>query len=324
MAERPCKRANNNGGDDAELIDAASESTKDELGEHAGIMESFKTEILGKMDAANNTMRQTILESVYECVNKIDATNQRRFSRQDAKLLDLEERLERLEGKGKQTETQLGALETGLAAANVAVPDPPRLDFDDFDRNVDHTVLKIRAVDPVSADAASAALSPVFEEMGLTDNDVELEGPQPGRAFTLRFKGAAGLAANRATKFLGLQKVNGRWRDFMAKTPGGGGESKLYVDRDKNKRTTRAELIGRKLLSTLREKHPGVNLFFKRSTLSISAGWSPLAKIIVESPSEFSLRWNIPKAEELAVAKDEVLQKVKGLVAEPEDRVQWG
>ena len=109
--------------------------------------------------------------------------------------------------------------------------------------------------------------------MGITENDVELEGPQPGRAFTLRFKGAAGLAANRATKFLGLQKVNGRWRDFMAKTPGGGGVSKLYIDRDKNKRTTRAELIGRKLLSTLREKHPGVNLFFKRSTLSISAGW---------------------------------------------------
>ena len=38
------------------------------------------------MDLANNTMRQTILESVFECVNKVDAANQRRFSSQDAKI----------------------------------------------------------------------------------------------------------------------------------------------------------------------------------------------------------------------------------------------
>ena len=289
----------------------------------AGILEEFKADLLAKVETGNNALRNSVMQSVFECVNQIDQATQRRFVRQEGRMSDIEKRLDRLEAKGKGNEEKIGALETGLAAAAAANPDPPPLDFDDFDRGVDHTVLTIRAVEAVAVAAVSEAIKPITESMGLGENDFELQGQQPGRAFTLRFTGAPGLASNRATKFMGLQKVDGQWRGVKAKTPTGG-ESKVFVDRDKNRRTMRGEFIGRKLASVVRERAGGANVFFKKSALSISIGWTPLVKVEVVSPGEFVLRWNIEKAVEMEIDRDEVLAKVKEMVAEPEDRVVWG
>ena len=132
------------------------------------------------------------------------------------------------------------------------------------------------------------------------------------RNFTVQFKGAAGLAARRANQaFLGLKDPNGNWLDIQAVGPSqSSGQRKsvrLYMGRDKNKKTLRQEGAARKMWKALQAEHPDKSFHYLRNDAAITVDWQPLCRAEATAKST-NILWkpdivaahNISKAEALA------------------------
>jgi hypothetical protein len=268
-------------------------------------------------------MGTALEKSTHHLIKQVDASNQLRFAKQDNKIDDISRRLLLLEKAKPVCDTYLEKLTVGLAAASSMAPPIPVLD-NDFDRPIDPTVVRIRSVEPVRSAAALAALQEMLNSMGeITEKDYKIEGKELSRAFTLRFGGAPGLAANRARKFLGLQRENGAWKELECGTTANG-KSRLYLDVDKNRKTQRGELISRKLSAILKTAHPDHDIFLKKAALTISSRWTPLARVLEVTGSDYRIGWNTALVASLRVGRDEVEAALTTALAEPADMVQWG
>eukprot|EP00969_Alexandrium_andersonii_P138619 6130290-Alexandrium_andersonii.AAC.1 len=74
------------------------------------------------------------------------------------------------------------------------------MDEEIFDRDIDTTILKIGAPEFIPKADLLAALHPWLHDAGVEPDQVELQGPDQGKRYTLQFKGTAGIAANRVRK----------------------------------------------------------------------------------------------------------------------------
>ena len=148
-------------------------------------------------------------------------------------------------------------------------------------------------------------------EVGLEAANYELQGEQLGKIFTLRFLGEANLAARRLNKFMdNLKLANGGWRGLDAQSPTGT-TVKLYVNRDRNPRQVKEEVLGKRLqkivAQQLAAKGNPLHCFYKKHDTTLFVNWQPVAKLIVEGPEAVSIRWNVVAANPLDLDRDAIV-----------------
>ena len=161
--------------------------------------------------------------------------------------------------------------------------------------------------------------------MGLDKDAAEVEGEQPSRAYTIRFKGEIGLASKRVGKMLGLARTATGWRDFLViGFESDIADTKVYMDVDKNRKTKRRELIGRRLCRDMRDDLGAKAVFHKKENGMLELSFVPLARIVVVDETDYRIEWNTDLCLKKQIDKKKYVDLLKSAMGSPGQLVVWG
>ena len=279
-------------------------------------------------------LEELLKEMKTECTNSIagvmenalrkaDANYQARFFKIESELMELKARVAQLEGWKPEVERQTSAMRQAVAMAEDKVPVASALDQEDFEKDPDLTIIRARAMDAITPSSLLDALGEIVDAMSLEKNQYEIKGKELDKVYVIKFKGATGLAARRARKFLSLQRDSDGWKNFFAKTPDGA-DTRVYLDGDKNRKQIRKEVLSRKLQRVLKEKYPNNEFFNRKRDATISSDWVPLARVVVPDPDTFRVEWNLKRATELSIDRAAVDEAFKIAAADRDETISWG
>jgi len=313
---------------------AAKRKPGEQHGQAAGNMEWDSSALFAEIRAEVNQQLNAGLAAVEARFNAgigkqlaaMEAESNRRLTEHELLLADVRARVGRLEDERVGLQRTLTALSAGLAAAEAPASQVPIVvDTTQFDREIDTTILKVRAAEVVAKVAVQAFFSDMVQrELGLDGAAVVVEGDAVSKFFTAKFKGNGGLAEGRVRKFVQLQRsVDGKWRTFTVPDEHGTARQ-IFIDGDKNKKQIRTEVVTKKLCQILATKTQQ-QLFGRRSEGKIYHAWMPVAKVEMQGPgSQFRMLWNNVKVEELGLIKEQILAELETACASPADNVSWG
>ncbi|CAK0879184.1 unnamed protein product, partial [Prorocentrum cordatum] len=183
-----------------------------------------------------------------------------------------------------------------------------------FEREVDYSVIRFNAGKLVSKAKVQEALQPCLEvDAGFAAGWWSIECRDVlSRVFAARVVEGEGLAARRAAKALSMLRVDGQWRQFDIEARSGGGTTKLRASADKNPRTIKLEITGRKvkgLLTTFLGN--SYRLFFGRERGWLSVGWDPLLKLdVFEGRTPTEVKWKVATINKLGLDKDRLAEAI--------------
>ena len=161
----------------------------------------------------------------------------------------------------------------------------------------------------------------LLKQASLKESDLCFNGPALGRSFVLQLKGEVGLAGKRVRKILQLQRSAGSILEILTASES---FSKTYLDLDKNRFQQKTEIITKKLASILMDQHRAHSWTCRRSEGIVFAGMLPVARVLVESQSDFALKLNIEKASELDIPRQEIEAALRSSIGSAASRISWG
>ena len=258
--------------------------------------EAFRAELMGHVDKSLADLNTKTMESTINLVKKQDEKFERRFSNIEKELIDLRRAQDAVEKSHKEQEAISGKLQEAMALAEAAIPIKAELDLDDFNRQVDTTILRVNASEFVPKPEVERVLRPWLEEAGCDDNGkAEVLGPDSARKFTVHFKGLAGLAQNRLRKARALlRNPGGAWREFpVLKTSAGGEIDKIYIDIDKNGCQLKREFDGKRLRQTFQHLYPSKHIVFNKADGLFCYHGQPLALLEPQIDGPSKIKWHL-------------------------------
>jgi hypothetical protein len=193
----------------------------------------------------------------------------------------------------------------------------------EFERLLDHSIIKIRAQTEVSRKEVKQAITVVLAEMELSESQYVFDGKDElAKLHTLRFRGAGGLAGNRAKKLLMLQNTASGWRKLHANDEKGA-KWELYLDGDKNRKMVKAEVLAKKLAAAISPHLPGgKRTCVKRSAGVVSVDFVPLARIIIKNEHAFTIDWNAIHPVK-SIPKEAIEKEIRS-ATEASEGTAWG
>ena len=200
------------------------------------------------------------------------------------------------------------------------VPDPS------YDREVDATILRVRARAAVQKGGLQASLAELSGHAALDVKFWTLDGPALGQNFVLRFSGTPELAARRAGRLRdALKTPSGTWRRLVARPAVEGGEEVEYsVDEDKSKKTIALEKATRKLKNEAKALDPDTDYFArKRDHTLFAPGWVPIAKVESPAPGELNVRINSASALARALQDKGIERNFYKATSDPATAASW-
>ena len=196
-----------------------------------------------------------------------------------------------------------------------------------FDREVSPVLVRLSCMEALAKAAVlEGSIGTLLAEAGLDPTNYAIEGEQLGKFYSLRFLGEPNLAGRRLNKFMDmLRGPAGDWRELGASTPTGK-HVKIYVNRDRNPRQVKEETLGKRLqkavLQQLERKGTPMHTYFKKRDNTLFVNWEPVAKLIVEGPEVFTVRWNLSAADPLQLDRDAIVASLDN-ARESANPVQW-
>ena len=174
----------------------------------------------------------------------------------------------------------------------------------DFDRLIDHGILKISATKPFARAEATRLAQKIVAESDIPgDVGFDVEGLSPGTSFVIRFRENAEQAARHVNKVLQSQKTGpAQWKRYEASCPGDTADAPctqelLFINGDKNGRQVKREVASRKLVAILKAAHTDkkiVCLSKAEGIVGLAEGkpWKAIAQVSVLSASNVEVFWN--------------------------------
>ena len=298
--------------------------TKDDISDIMNEMqkESAKdTEKVLKEAAAS--MEKNLMKTMTAALRKTDAAYCARFDRVEKEVSSLKEEMVILKETASRAQNDVTEVRRSVAMAESAVPVREALDLDDFERDPDPTIVRARTMDAVTPVDLLAGLKVIVDEMRLNDDALRVDGDELSRSFVVQFNGDRLLAARRAKKFMMSLKSNGEWRDLTAKTPDGK-ETKVFLDGDKSRKQIKREVLTRKLMKVLKDQYAMRDFRMRKRDGTVSSDLSPLARVIVTSPEDFRVEWNLALVAQDEIERDAVEKALKESVGSGDSGITWG
>ena len=253
---------------------------------------------------------------------------QKQHEEQAGMLHELVERMDTLESDRPAIVKQLHVLESTLAKAEAGVAfsapgGSTSSGTTEFNRQLDLSIVKIRTQTEISRKEIKKAIGTVILEMELSESQYSIEGKDElSRMHTLRFRGAGGLAENRAKKFLQLQKTGDGWRKLQALDEKGE-RTELYLDGDKNRKMVKTEILTKKLGAAISgHPPPGKKAYVQRSAGVVSVDFIPVARVIVKGENEITIDWNTLHPIK-SIPREEIDKEIKA-APEAGGNTSWG
>ena len=122
-----------------------------------------------------------------------------------------------------------------------------------------------------------------------------------------------------------LRNGDGTWKNLETTSPTGRA-IRLYINRDRNPRQVKEDILGKRLqkivAQQLEQKGTPLRCFYKKRDTTLFVNWQPVAKLIVEGPERFYVKWNHVAAEPLGLDREAVAIALD-TVRESASSTQW-
>jgi hypothetical protein len=118
---------------------------------------------------------------------------------------------------------------------------------DEYERKPDLTVFRLNTPESVDKALVKPAFQKWIEDSNVDPDNVHIEGPPQGQRFVLRFNHKdEGTRVRAAVQAASALRVDGIWRRFATHTG-----ITIYLERDKNARRQREEIIAKRVLKCI-------------------------------------------------------------------------
>ena len=256
-------------------------------------------------------MEGKFMDAMHKGFKAFDDKNTGRFQSLEDKLNELQAKHDLLQADVNSNRTKVASnleqLGKGLVVASNTVPTPQTRSANNFERAVDVTVIKINTASEVGKEDIMDIIVPWLAQCHLSPDQVDLTGQAVSKFFTLQFKGARGLAAERVTDALKGLWVDGKRQDFVVTSPTNK-QIKVFIGPDKNAKTIKQETSSARLMHNIKAVHPERHVHVDRNQAKVFIDWIPAVQVVATGPTDpVQLVWNKhPAVAELHIKKDEV------------------
>ena len=298
-------------------------------------------ELLGDSAKAQRAELQKIMESTLKTFSdQAAASYENRFSAIAAsvnqRFADVHKRTDAMEERQQSLEAMVQSqqrLQTDLtqtvrqiqhdlgAAQHASRPTAP-ISLE-YVREIDTTILKLRAMVPVAKDAVSQGLAPLARSAGIQDNEWQVQGDAISKTFKVSFSGNPLFAARKASKFHRAQRdAEGAWQPLHVLVPGEP-EARVFLDFDKSPATIALERASKKLRTVIEESTDIPIILRRRDHTVFTKQWEPVAKLVSEAPGDVRIQWCLASALATQLRQDGLEEKFSAATADPGDAAQW-
>lgn len=280
-----------------------------------GILASFRADI--RKDVTD--LDASIGNKVESLVRALDSSSQSRFSAIEADLTDVNRRADKLGDEQAKMWQEIRQLRQGLAAAEVASSShdiPP----DQFDRDPDLTLLRINCDELCTKTSLLATITSWMEEASLSTEQWSLQGPEKtvAKSWTLRFNGAAGLAAKRVKKCMQLlRQPDGGWRQLSVTTPTDR-IVRVYADYDRSPKQKLTEMGAKRLHRAMQAVHGDKTFHLLKREGAVCLDWKQVARVAPKPDRSFTLQWKNKLVTELGLNKERITEAFEASVSQPD------
>ena len=317
---------------DMRLSDMSTKSLEDKIGDILSkqLPKALQSTVHDEVAAAVNPITKAIpqlfngLDSLSNNLQSLSISCEQRFTELGNNTKNLSSRMDVLEGRIETFEQGYsGANEgNGSAGSGSQLPLPPsqvETQSDSWSRTPDPTIIKISTEErkKISKSSAQAAMEELANIAGVPPTCFSVEGGDLANFYTAKFEGIKCVAAAAVTKMLKPYKTpEGNFRNFTGKDVDEG-DVKLFINPDKNGKLQKTEGATRRLVKCIRDKHPDLNLFGRRSEGAVSCSFKKLAQLKV-TRDEVSVEWNPKTVQLFGVEKDSISKSFM-----EEENIQW-
>jgi hypothetical protein len=272
----------------------AADSTPVSRSELEDMLAQAKVSIAAESAALVKGMERTVTENFSTLIRSVDSANQKRFGGIDSELLALRQRMDDSDNANKAMRSQLGEMSKALAVAEQPQPTKKDIAADDWDKEPDHSILRINFGQGKHATKVSIerAIKPWLEESNLKAGQWELLGPASSQSFSLKFVGTQGLGGRRArSAFTNLKGDDGQYRRMVAQDLSDQ-EVPMYIDENKNRKQRKGETDTRRMAKILRDALPNRTVAANKKDFQVKVDHIPIVKFEPVSGSDSIVRWN--------------------------------
>ena len=181
-----------------------------------------------------------------------------------------------------------------------------------FEDPVDTTILRVETYrkEIIAKTSLEDLLSTLFGTVDIEKDKYEVDADDADFKLIVKFKGSAGLAARQAEYAQRcLRDSRGKFKELKIEKPAGG-ETRIFVNPDRNPRTQKLIRESKQLGQIFREVYPNSKWHINRDDGEVSKGWTPIVKIEVhegESPSR--LLWNLTALSDASINREEIVSR---------------
>jgi hypothetical protein len=217
------------------------------MGECETLVESTFKEMEGK-----------VLGGDQDLIQEYDKAPKQKFQDIEADKAQLEARIKIQEQETKKIHESVAELQRALnMAQNTAVSSKDLFSGAEWDGEPDHSKLQVSVHENRRAifEAVEIAIKAWMEDCNVQKESWKLHGGAIANSFTLQFTGSNGLGATTAKRcFDALRDESGPrtiWKELFVKDSSGN-NVRLYIDRNKNRKTQRREQDGKRLFNAVK------------------------------------------------------------------------
>jgi hypothetical protein len=257
-------------------------------------LEKTKLSISAESSKTIQAMEHTITSNFSTLIRAVDTANQKRFGGIETELESMRQRMDASEASSSELRSQLQDMSKALVVAEQPQPTRRDLNADDWDKEADHSMLRINFGQGKHATRVSVekAVKPWLEESNLKSRQWELLGPASSQGFTLKFIGTQGLGARRArAAYTNLKDDAGQYRRMAAEDLAKNAVS-MFIDENKNSKQRKGETDARRMAQIIRDGLPSRTVVAVKRDFQVNVDHIPIVKFEPVRGAESKIRWN--------------------------------
>ena len=175
----------------------------------------------------------------------------------------------------------------------------------DFTRRIDPSVIKLSCKSLGAYDEFEKLAKKLVDDAGLNWKNVSLEGARLGKSYVLRFDGDDDRAQRQVKQVLADQRLSPtNWKTHLI-TNADNAQANVYINPDKNGRTTACEMGSKSLMGILREKYPSLDFRMRdKANGLITIEWEKFIMLDPSSSTTAEVKSFAPTVEKYKIDMD--------------------
>ena len=292
------------------------------LAEHSNRMAAIMDRGIAEV---SSHLKTSFDQGLSTTLGKLDQSYQRRFAHIEKDTQAIGSQIADIHAAAAVQAARTAKLEEAIFRAPTPRPMGAILADDDFTRDIDECVVRIRTATQVSCEEIKHALASSLADMGIAAEELKISSSTFGKNFEVTFAGSDIVQAARCRKLFSVQRLPDKTYRRLEATDTSNNQISIYIEPDKNKQTIKSEVITRKIKKAL-ETATGDKYTVRKADHTVFCGPLPVARVRNVSTTDFKVDWNREWTEQNTRPVDtgSIVSNLEAFFADSAGRASWG